>query len=652
MDIMVFDVCALIICVVFFASLLLRRQVDTRANRIMLGFVLATMVAAFADYVNALIANYAPINEKSRMMLYAANFLYFAAHNLILFFYVLYVYASIDIWHIFVKSKYLLGSWLGLLGIDYFILLFNGRLFNVFYISVDVKYVRGPWIYVFYLSSFILAVWGMITIIHYRKLVNKDKLYALSSVIPMVAIGVAVQFINPHALVEMFFITSAILMFMVVVRREENQIDPITGALKYDAGLERILKSFATKKPEMVLLIKITNYNNVRLYLGQNYFNKLNRLFVQKLKDIGKELNLECEIYYLDNGLFAYLIEGIDVELGVETGKKVKAFLSEAVMVEEFTVFPESNLCLIKCPDDISDFSVLYTVGTTFHKTMNPDIDVNVYVDYKEDRNFSIRNEIKDIIDRGLKNNRFKMYYQPIYSTVKKRFVSAEALIRLDDENYGTISPGLFIPMAEAEGTIHDIGDFVIRDVIRFVSENKIKELGLEYIEMNLSASQCIEADLVDKTKMLLEKYDVLPEQISFEITENAADINPGIVDQNIENLHNHGVRIALDDYGTGYSNIKRVTSLPIDQVKLDKSFVDMMDDPQMWIVIQDTIKMLKEMGKEVLVEGVEAEEVAKRFMELDTSLFLGCELIQGFYFCKPLPEEEFITFIKEHHNR
>ena len=243
MDIMVFDVCALIICVVFLVSVLLRKQIDTRTNRIMLGFVLATMIATLADYVNALIANYAPINERSRMMLYAVNFLYFAAHNLILFFYVLYVYASIDIWHIFVKSKYLLGSWLGLLGIDYFILLFNGRLFNVFYISMDVKYVRGPWIYVFYASSFILAVWGMITIIHYRKLVNKDKLYALSSVIPMVAIGVAVQFINPHALVEMFFITSAILMFMVVVRREENQIDPITGALKYDAGLERKIKS-------------------------------------------------------------------------------------------------------------------------------------------------------------------------------------------------------------------------------------------------------------------------------------------------------------------------------------------------------------------------------------------------------------------------
>jgi EAL domain-containing protein (putative c-di-GMP-specific phosphodiesterase class I) len=176
--------------------------------------------------------------------------------------------------------------------------------------------------------------------------------------------------------------------------------------------------------------------------------------------------------------------------------------------------------------------------------------------------------------------------------------------------------------------------------------------LGLKYIEMNLSASQCIEVDLVDKIKNLMFEYGVDPRFVSFELTEAATDMNPEIVDMNIRKLHEYGVKIALDDYGTGYSNIKRTTGLPIDQVKLDKSFVDMIDDPQMCIVIQDTISMFKEMDKEVLVEGVEEEAVARKFSDLEADLIQGCELMQGFFFCKPIPGPEFLDFIKRYKDK
>ncbi len=221
--------------------------------------------------------------------------------------------------------------------------------------------------------------------------------------------------------------------------------------------------------------------------------------------------------------------------------------------------------------------------------------------------------------------------------------------MRLWDPEYGQVSPGVFIPAAEINGYIHDIGEFVFEDVIRFVSTLEMDRMGLKYIEVNLSATQCIEVNLVEKIKNLMFEYGVEPRHLSFELSEGATEINPEIVDSNINKLHDFGVAIALDDYGTGYSNVKRTTSLPIDQVKLDKSFVDMIDDPQMCIVIRETIDMFKEMGKEVLVEGVEKEEVARRFMDLNADLIQGCELIQGFYFCKPLPEDEFVEFIKGH---
>ena len=103
------------------------------------------------------------------------------------------------------------------------------------------------------------------------------------------------------------------------------------------------------------------------------------------------------------------------------------------------------------------------------------------------------------------------------------------------------------------------------------------------------------------------------------------------------------GFKFSLDDYGTGYSNIKRVVSLPLDIIKFDKSFVDEMDDPKMWAAIVNTVDMLKKMNKKILVEGVEDERTLKRFIEL------GCDYIQGFYFSKPLSQSDFVEFVNEH---
>ena len=135
--------------------------------------------------------------------------------------------------------------------------------------------------------------------------------------------------------------------------------------------------------------------------------------------------------------------------------------------------------------------------------------------------------------------------------------------------------------------------------------------------------------------------HGVLPEQIRFEITEDSSDSASSLAESNIRTLHGLGVSFALDDYGTGYSNIKKVTGLPLKTVKLDKSFVDEMKDPVMWGVIQDTVHMLKALKMEVFVEGIEDEESAAAFEKL------GADSISGYYWATPLPEEEFVQFIR-----
>jgi len=245
------------------------------------------------------------------------------------------------------------------------------------------------------------------------------------------------------------------------------------------------------------------------------------------------------------------------------------------------------------------------------------------------------------IIESALSNKRFEVYYQPIYSVKEKKFHSAEALIRLKDEKYGFISPEVFIPVAEKSGAIHKIGDFVLEQVCAFIASDEYKKLGMSYIEVNLSVVQCMQPKLANHIMEILTRYGVRPEQLNLEITETAASISQQALEDNIKDLTNMGMKFSLDDFGTGYSNMQRIVKLPFDIIKLDRTFTELYDNPKLGIVLTNAINMIKAMKMKIVVEGVETEEMLKLFSELE------CEYIQGYYFSKPIPREEFVKFIQ-----
>ena len=175
------------------------------------------------------------------------------------------------------------------------------------------------------------------------------------------------------------------------------------------------------------------------------------------------------------------------------------------------------------------------------------------------------------------------------------------------------------------------------------MAECSKNRLPLEYIELNLSMKQCVQMDLKDKVLYYLDKYDLKPEQINLEVTETAANTSQDVVDHNMSSLSDHGISFSLDDFGTGYSNISRIISLPFHIVKIDKSMTDKVFDPKINAVLKYNIQLLKEIGMEIVVEGVETEDV------LNACKDMGCDYIQGYYFSKPLPQQQFVQFITAH---
>lgn len=248
--------------------------------------------------------------------------------------------------------------------------------------------------------------------------------------------------------------------------------------------------------------------------------------------------------------------------------------------------------------------------------------------------------EVENAITAALENKSFTVVYQPIYSASHGRFRSAEALLRLDDKKLGQVRPDEFIPIAEKSGLIVDIGKFVLEEVCRFISRNNLAELGLEYIEVNLSVVECLHDNLVDNVMEILNRNGVDSKFINFEITETASETFPETVMQNLNRLAERGICFSLDDYGTGYSNIKRILTMPLRIIKLDKEIIHAyfsMETSEADIVMLETMRMFKKLNKLVVAEGIETKEQAERLIRM------GCEFLQGYYFARPMSSGDLI---------
>ena len=261
-NIIYFDISSFIILAIFVVALLARRQVRDRANTILLILIELATLATLGDFMAAYIENGNEASETARIMANAFNYLFFVAQNLIFPVYTLYVYATIDIWHIYKSDKKLRILWWSVLGVAGLILATNPFTHLVFEIVEPVVYVRRPLVAVYYITSVFYAAWAMGVIIKYRDIVRKDKIQTLFVLYPMVISTVIIQLFKPELLVEMLGVSMAVLFFMIVLQRHEYQIDPITGAMKYATSMERIATIFKMHKPITIILIKIVNNNN------------------------------------------------------------------------------------------------------------------------------------------------------------------------------------------------------------------------------------------------------------------------------------------------------------------------------------------------------------------------------------------------------
>ncbi|MCI1965748.1 MAG: EAL domain-containing protein [Oscillospiraceae bacterium] len=240
---------------------------------------------------------------------------------------------------------------------------------------------------------------------------------------------------------------------------------------------------------------------------------------------------------------------------------------------------------------------------------------------------------LEKYLDDAMKNNKFEIYYQPLYTVCDGSFTEAEALLRLKGPDGAYIPPDQFIPVAEKTGQIIQIGSMVLERVCQYISYLLSCHIDIDTVSVNLSVVQLMDEDAVPHLLKIIRDSGISPNRIIFEITESILIRNYALIAEKINALSHVGIQFALDDFGTGYSNIINVIDLPFDVVKIDKSLIwDSMKNRRCSTMIRELTRTFRNINLVVTAEGVETEEHDNFVRQC------GCDKIQGFRYARPMP--------------
>ncbi len=642
--ILYFDICAIPIFVIILITIFVRKLTKGKSNLLFLALITLSLAATVTDVITELLWRSLPMQPAEILFGNIFINLYYLFRTSSVLVYLFFIFSVTGTWYRIRRKRIK-----ALMFVPYAILLLtllsNAFTGAVYTIRASTGYSRGPMITVLYAVSLLYAFFGTFYLISCRRFLTVEKLISLLS-LNLMTLGSAIwQYFFPQYLIEMISSALATVLIILFVLRPEEVSDASVDTLSFEAYKTELRKVLLTKQKVRIAAIQITNAAELRSYLGEERYLSYVAHVIKLLNSMFIRERIFFNIYFEHPGNIYIIVDTPDYDIRDAYRRLYTELRRRLEQMDASGERIRPKGCGIRIPDDLNNFDDIIKFGREFADHMGGDTVFADAADIICSQDYKIVSNMDAILNRAISGSLFRMYYQPIYSFDRGKFISAEALIRLFDDEFGFVSPALFIPAAEKRGVILPIGDFVLEEVHRFISENDFDELGLEYIEINLSVAQCLQDELPEKLAALSDKYGVSPDKVNLEITETTYEEMGSTMSVNLKALADMGYTFSLDDYGTGYSNMQRVSRLPLKMIKLDKSLVDDMISEDGRAIMRNTVKMMRDIDKELVAEGVETKD------RLDDLHEMGCHFIQGYYFSKPLPPAEFVSFLKTHNS-
>lgn len=326
-------------------------------------------------------------------------------------------------------------------------------------------------------------------------------------------------------------------------------------------------------------------------------------------------------------------------ELAVQKAQALIKSIIEPVSVQGMEVSVTPSIGIAFFPQDGADLdSLLNAADAAMYQAKENGRKTYAFFTPSVARRVDLRLRLEQRLHKAVETRDFKLFYQPLVSLIDGKMIGAEALIRWKDVELGEISPAEFIPIAEESGLVVQLGDWVIREACR--ARKVWRQLGLDVppVAVNFSGVQLRQLGCVEGLLDVLTEYEVNPNEVEVEVTETGLLDTSAVARENLVRLRNAGVKLALDDFGVGFSSLSHLRDLPIHRLKIDRSFtVECMRDARTLTIVKAVIEMARSLGIAVTAEGIETQ-AQQTWMQ-----HLGCDSAQGFLFARPMPADEFL---------
>ncbi len=414
-------------------------------------------------------------------------------------------------------------------------------------------------------------------------------------------------------------------------------IDPITGLGNYNAYLARTKEKLEIDGKKTVIILDIDKFKSFNKKYGHMKGNELLKRVGEEIKHAIRKTDIVCR---LANDVFGiFLVGEVDVE-GIT--KRLNRKISR-IHIGDIWYNLRISMGVYICDKNEKDVQSIIDKAIMAHDSIKGKYHVPYGVFTEEFEQKIIReSEIENMMEDAIENKEFEIYYQPQISTKTEKIEGAEALVRWKkDENM--ISPGEFIPIFEKNYFIIKLDEYVYEMVCENIQEMKKEFKEIPKISVNISKESLLDNKFLEKYEKIMRKYDIIPEEIELEITERSAVSNDIDIQKILNKIKQKGFSIAIDDFGTGYSSLNMLEMMPIDTLKIDKSFIDRVDIKEEKINFIEIIMFItKKLNLRTVAEGVENIEQVNYLKKWN------CDLIQGYVYQKPLKFEEFKKYIKE----
>lgn len=495
-----------------------------------------------------------------------------------------------------------------------------------------VVYTAGPAVMVTYLFTGMFILGNIIFTLAKRKQANHRRSQVILSWLALWLAAAVVQFFNNELLLVGYAGALGVLVIFFRLENPEYLTDAITGLFNQDGLLLYARKLYNEEK----LFSLMSIWWNLGISQADEGAREqaVMAAFAKRLPKLD-----QTKVFKMADDEVWMIFE--DMEHVEDTVDKVRSFVEYGrrelggMAQAAFTYMPDAAM--------VGDYQEMVHL-MQYARWKSSDHSASNFKEVDADFVEQMRNEknMEQMLDEAMKEDRIEVFYQPIFSTKAKKFVSAEALVRMRDRDGNLVPPGAFISVAEATGKILQLGEIVFEKVCRFFTKEQLEQYGLHYIEVNLSVIQCGYPGLADDYIGIMEKYQINPKFINLEITESASMAAKKTLLENMRRLMEYGVYFSLDDFGTGQSNLNYIVDMPVNIVKFDREMSQaFFQDEKAKYVMNAAMQMIHGMKLKIVSEGIETEE---QYLAMEE---LCIDYIQGYYFSKPLPEAAFLAFLQ-----